>query len=189
MAGMAEPQTAIELKVDKVGQLFDTLDPQPFRERDLDGEAEEFIVSWARELPAKAPLEILVHMPSDEAAGEQARHLGAVMQRYFSYRARATSAEIRELFRIGRYSMLIGLVVLVACITLGSILSRLVPFAQLALVLKEGLIILGWVANWRPIEIFLYDWWPLVRRRRLFERLAAARVTVRAADPAPARHA
>ena len=39
----------------------------------------------------------------------------------------------------------------------------------------------GWVANWKPIEIFLYDWWPLARRRDLYRRLAAARVEVRAA--------
>ena len=179
MRGMPGALTVIELQVEKVCQLFDTLDPQPFRERDLDREAEEFIVSWARELPRRAPLEIRVYMPPDEAAGEQASHLSAAMQRYFSYRSQATSGEIRELFRIGRYSLLIGLVMLVTCFTLSGFLPGFVPYAQPALVLKEGLIILGWVANWRPIEIFLYDWWPLVRKRRLFERLAHAAITVR----------
>ena len=41
----------IELRVDKIAQLFHTLDPFPFRERDLDHKVEEFIVGWARELP------------------------------------------------------------------------------------------------------------------------------------------
>ena len=36
----------IELRVNNVAQLFHTLDPFPFRERDLDKEAEEFIVGW-----------------------------------------------------------------------------------------------------------------------------------------------
>ena len=35
---------AIELHVNEIAQLFHTLDPSPFRERDLDREAEEFIV-------------------------------------------------------------------------------------------------------------------------------------------------
>jgi hypothetical protein len=26
-------------------------------------------------------------------------------------------------------------------------------------VIEESLLIFGWVANWRPIEIFLSDWW------------------------------
>jgi hypothetical protein len=44
---------------------------------------------------------------------------------------------------------------------------------------EESLLILGWVANWRPLEIFLYDWWPLTRRRDLYRRLAAAAVELR----------
>lgn len=168
----------IELQVEKIGQLFDMLDPQPFRERDLDHEAEEFIVGWARELPRMAPLEIVIHMPPDEAAGEQGQGLSTAMKRYFSYRARATSAELRELFRIGRYSLLVGLLVMAACITLSTILPPLIPQQESALIVREGLIILGWVANWRPIEIFLYDWWPLVRRRKLFERLSRSAIRV-----------
>ena len=49
-----------------------------------------------------------------------------------------------------------------------------------ARVLEESLIIVGWVANWRPIEIYLYDWLPIRRRIRLFERIAAAKVEVKA---------
>jgi hypothetical protein len=39
-------------------------------------------------------------------------------------------------------------------------------------------IIGGWVAMWRPLEIFLYDWWPLARRQRMFDKLARARVSL-----------
>jgi len=51
----------IEIRVDEVAQLFHTLDPFPFREKDLDQEAEEYIVSWARELSSKQPIRIAVH--------------------------------------------------------------------------------------------------------------------------------
>ena len=47
------------------------------------------------------------------------------------------------------------------------------PFQRLV---EESFLILGWVANWRPLEIFLYDWWPLVRRRDLYRRLSEAAV-------------
>jgi len=50
--------------------------------------------------------------------------------------------------------------------------------SELGQFVEEGLIILGWVANWRPIEIFLYDWWPILRRRRLLRRLAVADVVL-----------
>ena len=74
--------------------------------------------------------------------------------------------------------MLVGLLVMAACISLSTILPPLIPQREPGFIVREGLIILGWVANWRPIEIFLYDWWPLVRRRKLFERLSQSPVRV-----------
>jgi hypothetical protein len=61
------PDNLIELRVDNLAQLFHTLDPFPFRERDLDKEAEEFIVGWARELAAERTIRIVVHFPETEA--------------------------------------------------------------------------------------------------------------------------
>ena len=170
--------SVIALQVERVGQLFDTLDPLPFRERDLDRDADEYIVSWARELPRNRPIRLVVHMPALEASGEHAALLGQAVNRYFNYRADATTHDLHELFRIGRLSLLIGLAVLAVCVAGGDFLRRAFTTNQLGNFLYEGFIILGWVANWRPIEIFLYDWWPILRRRNLFRRLAAAEVIV-----------
>jgi hypothetical protein len=50
-----------------------------------------------------------------------------------------------------------------------------------AAVLRESLFVGGWVAMWRPIEVFLYDWWPLLADARRFDRLAAMPVEFRQA--------
>ena len=39
-------------------------------------------------------------------------------------------------------------------------------------VLREGFLIGGWVAMWRPLEVFLYDWWPILGDVRMFDRLS-----------------
>src|SRR6185312_6518701 len=116
---MRQEPAIIELQVEKVGQLFDTLDPMPFREKDLDRRAEDYIVGWARELPQRAPIRILVHMPAAEASGDHAQMLQQAMGRYFRYRADALTKELKELFRVGRYSLGVGLLVLTLCITGG----------------------------------------------------------------------
>ena len=175
---MSDQPATIELKVDKVSQLFDTLDPFPFHERDLDRDAEEFIVDWARELPRRRALRIVVHLPAAEAQSEHAGEIGKAFARYFEYRAGIVGNDLRELFRVGRFSLAIGLIVLAACLAAGHALSGLFQRFEIGRFLDEGLIILGWVANWRPIEIFLYEWWPLVRRRNLFRRLAVAKVEI-----------
>jgi hypothetical protein len=39
----------IEVRVAELSQLFNSMDPSPFHDKDLDDDAEEFIVSWAKE--------------------------------------------------------------------------------------------------------------------------------------------
>jgi hypothetical protein len=40
---------------------------------------------------------------------------------------------------------------------------------------------------WRPIQIFLYDWWPLRNTIRTYERLAEIPVEIRADFERPKR--
>jgi hypothetical protein len=169
---------AIQVRIQSIGQLFHTLDPLPFRERDLDAGVEEYIVGWAGELSGAHPLEVVIHLPPAEVRREEAGHLEDAVHNYFSYRAEVTGWELRDLFRLGRASLAIGIGVLAACIVLGKLTSGWLGGGYLGRFFDEGLIILGWVANWRPVEILLYDWWPIVRRRRLYRRLAAAKVRI-----------
>jgi hypothetical protein len=165
----------IELRVREIGQLFQSLDPLPYRERDLDERVEEYVVGWAGEM-ARAPIEIVIHLPSVEAARDEASHIEEAIQNYFAYRAEVIGWDLRDLFRVGRAALLAGLVVLATCVVLGRLLGERLGEGYLGRFFEEGLIILGWVANWRPIQIFLYDWQPLARRRRLYLRLAKAAV-------------
>jgi hypothetical protein len=173
---------AIELRVDEIAQLFNVLDPFPFRERDLDRDAEEYIVSWAQELPRDQPITIVIHAPARELETERARHLRDALSNYFEYRAEAVSLDLNELFRIGRRSLAIGMSVLAACIILARMTVLAIGSGNISRFAEESLVILGWVANWRPLQIFLYDWWPLARRRNLYRRLAAAEVDLRPVD-------
>ena len=175
----APAESDIEIRVDDISQLFHSLDPFPFRERDLDKDAEEFIVSWARELPRDRPLRIVVHLPAAQASIAETQGIGAAITRYFDYRARIIMLDLKELFRVGRRALVIGIAVLSFSLIVGqTVVAAFVPY-PLARVIAESLLIFGWVANWRPIEIFLYEWWPIVRRRNLYRRLAAAQVELK----------
>ena len=100
-------ENAIEIRIEEIAQLFHSLDPFPFREKDLDNDVEEFIVGWARELPPDKPLRIVVHLPETEASTPEAQELGAAITQYFGYRARVIALDLNELFRIGRRAMAI----------------------------------------------------------------------------------
>jgi hypothetical protein len=170
---MGQKEAIIELRVERIDQLFESLDPSPFHQRDLDRNAAAFITDWARDLPEELPLTILIHVGG--APGDGTEDVASAIQTYFGYHADAAGRDRRELFAMGRRYLIIGLVVLALSILGGQLAVVLLGPATGALI-REGLIILGWVANWKPFQTFLYDWIPVVRRQRLLRRLAEARV-------------
>jgi hypothetical protein len=172
---------SIEVRISSFEQLFNSLDPFPFQDRDLDKAAEEFIVGWARELPVSSPINIVIHLQSAPANALEIGNIEDAFHRYFAYRADGIGRDLNDLFRIGRRSLAIGVAVLVLCIGLRELVLRSFGHDGIYAFVNEGLVILGWVANWKPLEIFLYDWWPIAGHRNLYRRLAQARVSLAAA--------
>jgi hypothetical protein len=170
--------TSIEVRLSTVSQLFHSLDPYPFRERDLDRDAEEFIVAWARGLPRDAPLEVLIHLPKSEVHPERSSEVQSAIHNHFAFRVEEASQDLHELFVIGRIYLVIGVSVLTGCMFMAQLIERLAPGANWSRIVAEGLVILGWVTNWRPAEILLFEWLPISRRRRLLRRLSVASVIV-----------
>jgi hypothetical protein len=168
----------IELQVDRLRYLFDPFDPFPTPTRDLSRGAEEFIVGWARDLPQRSPIRLRLHLAHEDGQAADKASLKAAISRHFAYKAERVSGDLRELIEIGRWALTIGLCVLGVCILLRQLLLSVLPQGAFSGILAEGLVIVGWVANWRPIEIFLYEWWPMLRKRRLFRRLATAEVEI-----------
>jgi hypothetical protein len=171
-----DPAT-IQVRIHELRQLFNTIDPSPFRERDLDPDCEEFIVAWARELPRERALTIEILIDRERPPPELLQDVVAAVHSHFARAADLQDLRRRRLLREGRLALVIGLIALVACI--GA--ATLAPWARLGTlgeILRESLIIAGWVVMWHPLEVLLYGVWPVIRERRLLERLATARVTL-----------
>lgn len=167
----------IELRLRELVQLFNSLDPSPFYDRDLDAAAETFIVESAQELPAGRDFELIIHLTTPPTAAS-ADGVEGVVRHYFAKRAQSTQRSLRRLFRLGRWSLLIGLLFLACCLTLANFVDKLPWTGAWPGVVSSALEIVGWVALWRPLEIFLYDWWPMRDDIRLYERLSRLRVRV-----------
>ncbi len=164
----------IKLRLRELPQLFNSLDPSPFHDRDLDADAEEFILSWARELAPNQEVELVLHLatpPSPERAGA----VEAAVQHYFAQRAEMKDRDYRLRWRRGRISLVVGLLFLAGCLLVSKIFAQL-GHSTLSAVLTESLTIGGWVAMWRPLDFFLYDWWPMRAELRMLQRLAKMRV-------------
>jgi len=177
--------SVIEIHVGELKQLFNSIDPSPFRNKDLDREAEEFIIGWAKDLPRDVPLALVVDLDREAGLPDEAAVLRDAIHEFFRQRAEAYRRRLRELFRRGRTSLFIGLTVLAAAIALGDFLATLMKTSRIGEILRESLTIGGWVSMWRPLEIFLYDWWPIRREAQLSDRLATMPVRIKYLNVTP----
>jgi hypothetical protein len=168
----------IRMHLRKVEQLFDSLDHSPFREKNLDRNAEEYIVESIKELPAKTRCEIVIYLDESIDLKTENTAVADAIHVHFARRAQVARQNLRQLLRRGSISLAIGLTFLVTFSLLGQLIRQTMGEGQWAFLIRESLLIGGWVAMWKPLEVFLYDWWPIVGERRLYERLSRIKVQI-----------
>ena len=108
---------------------------------------------WAKDLPREASL-ALVNLDREAGLPDEAVVLRDAIHEFFRHRAETQRQRLRQLFRVGRTSLLIGLVALAAAIALGDFLATLLSGSRIGGIMRESLTIGGWVAMWRPLEVF-----------------------------------
>jgi hypothetical protein len=139
----------------------------------LDRHAAEFIEGEFRERPWTDTWHLIVHVRTGEA---DAQTLQSALESYYDRLTTSTRRELREHLRSARLWLLAGLALFGMFMGARALLRATVPAMPTAV--DEGLIILAWLTLWRPAETLAYEWLPLYRRRRLYARLRAVRVSV-----------
>lgn len=166
-------ESPIQVRVATVEGIFNPMDPSPLEERSLNQEVADWIEEWAEDFDKDHPITVEIHVADGRFAGREHAIVNG-LHNHFEYRAWQAARQLRKLLREGRISLLIG----ICAITGFNLLSKAIrsssnPVVQ---VIHDGLSVLGWVSMWKPMEIFLYEWWPIRREKRACRRLAEATV-------------
>ena len=169
------PVHRLALRVREVAQLFNSMDPTPFLNKDLDPEANTFIENWASGYRPNSRFHLTIHLELWPNDGDPTKMLTEAIHNHFAYKVVQTRRALRNLLQQGRMSMAIGIVFVSLCLIAADVIGDLGAGAGYRIA-RESLTIVGWVAMWRPLQIFLYDWWPLQRQIRLYLRLGSAHV-------------
>jgi len=172
----------IEMRLRTVMQIFNSLDPAPFHEKDLDPDAEAYITEIVQDFPLAQPMKIVIHLPCREAECEEAGTLEMAIRNHYNYLEASAAREMRLKFRQGRVSLAIGLSFLFVMAGAFHVIQSYNLFQGPTSFLTQGLLIVSWVAMWEPITIFLYGWWPIRRKQRIYEKIRGMKVEVRHDD-------
>lgn len=168
----------IDIRLRTLDELFNSLDPSPLVDRDIDDAIEDFIVDSVPEAPRGAQISLVLHLPSGHLSSVDPAALEQSITNYFSFLEARQTRQLRLFLKESRRDALVGLVFLIACIAGSQLVRALGPGMGTALI-SEGLIIIGWVANWRPVAAFLYDWRPMREKARIYARLSRLRLQLR----------
>jgi len=171
------PIQRLSLQVREIAQLFNSMDPTPFLNKDIDPRAEDYIEAWASGFAPGSHFHITIHLEQWPTDGDPSEILKAAIQNHFSYKAERTRSTLKQFLQQGRISLIIGIVFVSLCLFAADAIGKLGTHTG-STIARESLTIVGWVAMWRPLQIFLYDWWPFQRQIRLYQNLGIAHIQV-----------
>ena len=160
----------VALRIRSLASLFDALDPAPLHQKALNRDAERYILGNAGADRSTEPIRLLIHLP--ESLRAHAAEVSDAIHDHFRRAHEQGERIFRRRLRIGGVSLGVALGVLAGSIWLRSLL-RDIEGRALVQGIEEGLLILGWVAMWRPVEILLFEHWESHQDHAMLQRLAS----------------
>jgi len=166
----------IILEVNNADQLLIAPDSIFHSKRWLKPDAEEAIVEEATMAPSKGQIHLKIYLHKDEI--RRMDEIVSAIHQHFLYRRKKSERELKRALELGWTSLLISIVFLCLLVFLTLIIIKLLPESGLSLTFREILIILGWVALWRPADLLFYEWRPFKREVNLFRKLEQCKVEI-----------
>ena len=166
------------LALSDIRYLFEApeIDPMAGSYMGLSG-LEEILARLKRErLPRGGRLHLRISAPASDT---NAAGIGAALSAYAAAQIAAEETNLQLIRRETAQSLRVGGLFLAACLILAALVDHLTllpPFVQA--LLRESLVIAGWVGLWHPLDLLLYSWWPNRYRISLWKHVKAAEVSL-----------
>ena len=172
----------VSIELGSLQELFTAPDFDPLAGRAEELPGLERLANQLRQLPP-GPISACIVLPASERAADLEQRCRIALRAVLDRRIERNRNDASSLRVEGRATLWRGLLFLALCLLGSSLLGTtgMLP-RYLARFLDEGLIIAGWVALWYPLDVLLYQRWPLARERRLYENLRDMRLEFRFAD-------
>ena len=173
---MLNPPVEIKLYLNSIEELFRKNNVSFFHSLKLNEGAEEFIIENALASPRKTSIILKIHIPLNEIS--RSEEVKIAIRQHFTFCKQKSEKQLTRTLQLGWRSLLIAIIFLSLMFLLTKVVNRFLPEGGVAMTIEELLIILGWVALWRPADLLLYEWYPHKRNIKLFRRLEQSKVQI-----------
>lgn len=156
---------------------FDPLSGRPYADSGLDR-----ILNQVRPGP-RGPIHATIVLPGRERSVDVEARTRAALQNYCDVRIEQKQNDKASLRHEGFATLWRGVLFLALCLFASRLLGDPKYLHHvIARFLDEGFIIAGWVALWYPLDVLLYEHWPLTREQRLYGQLRGMTMKFEFAD-------
>ncbi len=166
----------IILELNNVDQLLIAPDSLFYGKRMLSRDAEELIIEETTMASSNDQIHLKIYLHNDEITGKD--QISTAIHQHFTYRRKKTERQLKMVLQLGWQSLLISMVFFGFLVLLTLVIIKLFPEGEVSRTFREILIILGWVALWRPADLLLYEWRPFKREVNLFRKLEQCEVEI-----------
>jgi hypothetical protein len=139
----------------------------------------DYLVSRLRGSRLRRRGQLVLALPPGAVRPEIMAAAHRAIDRYCRHKILESKRALNEVLWTGLKSLQVGVLFLAGCLVLAAAIaqSNVAPgsFDDVA---TQGLTIIGWVSLWRPVETFLYDWWPLWRDVRVYDYIQRMEITL-----------
>jgi hypothetical protein len=167
----AAPSTdEFAIRLSSIDQLFWEFDARPVPERTLSGDARWYLLDeWERVRHAE-PRYLTIYAPEADRASTDEDAVRAAIWASL----RKSSGPLRRIDPLSRQEQVaawIGVAVLLICVIASTAMDQATDNVFIS-GLSQGILLVGWVALWRPAERFVVEVMPHVVNRRRFAEFA-----------------
>jgi len=171
----------IDIQIDDIDQMYDKRDPTPFKKKDLDDDAYEYILTSAYEI-GKTKYNKIKIIIKDQPSEERVSSLKYAIKDFFEYRQYITYKKFKNILFQGLKSLIIGLLFLAFSIAFANSSYQFIDNSFFKEFFKELCLLIGWVSMWKPVNIFLYEWWPLRDQFQHLKSLSRCEIEIKTPD-------
>lgn len=164
----------IDIAVKNVQDVFQQFSQHPFGNRALSKEFEEYICSSIKNYNLKDDLSLVVYVPS---IFNESDVIKSAVRTHFKLKAKETSLYLKYQFKQWIINMIIGTLFLVLCLILVEILETF-SYINVVKIIKESLLIIGWVALWEPLTFILFGWRTIKRDKLFYTKLSNISISI-----------